>query len=83
MPAPTASVSRTSTREWRPSTGARHPSQRVAADGENCASFCAPENLDAAEADAANILAGLVSVNDHLDSVCNSSVVSVRAAGVG
>ena len=63
--------------------GRTSPSQGVAADGGNCASFCAPENLDAAEADAANILAGLVSVNDHLDSVCNSSVVSVRAAGVG
>lgn len=61
--------------------GRTSPTQGIAAEGGHCASFCTPENLSAAEGDATNILAGLVSVNGHLNSVCNSSVVSVVAGG--
>ena len=41
-----------------------------------CEGFCRPESLTGAEADAANILKDLVTVNNHLNSVC-------RSAGVG
>jgi hypothetical protein len=61
--------------------GRTSPTQGAAAEGGTCASFCTSENLATAQADAGNILAGLVSVNGHLDSVCNSSVVSVIAGG--
>ncbi len=61
--------------------GRTSPAQGVAAEGGNCASFCTTENLDTAEADAGNILAGLVSVNGHLNSICNSSVASVVTGG--
>ena len=37
-----------------------------------CSDFCRPESLTGAEADAANILRDLVSVNRHLNSVCRS-----------
>jgi len=43
--------------------------------------FCTSENLTTAENDAANILAGLVSVNGHLNSICNSSVGNVAEGG--
>src|SRR5437764_12067 len=38
-------------------------------------------NLTTAENDAANILAGLVSVNGHLNSICNSSLGGVAEGG--
>ncbi|MCA1684074.1 MAG: hypothetical protein LC708_02975 [Actinobacteria bacterium] len=56
-------------------------SQGVAAGGGSCGEFCQGENLNTAEADAANILAGLISVNGHLDSICNSSVSDLVTGG--
>ena len=53
----------------------------IAAGGGGCGEFCTSENLHTAEADAANILAGLVSVNGHLNSVCNSTVATAVTGG--
>jgi hypothetical protein len=61
--------------------GRASPRQGVASDGGGCSTFCTGENLTTAEGDAANILAGLVSVNGHLDSICNSGVVTLAAGG--
>ena len=46
-----------------------------------CGEFCDPENLTTIEADAANILRQLVSVNGHLKSVCGSLGASLLAGG--
>ena len=61
--------------------GRGSPAQGVAAGGGGCGEFCTGENLNTAEADAANILAGLVSVNGHLNSICNSTVASAVTGG--
>lgn len=61
--------------------GRGSPAQGVAGGGGSCGEFCTGENLNTAEADAANILAGLVSVNGHLNSVCNSTVASAVTGG--
>jgi hypothetical protein len=61
--------------------GQNSPSIGVAAGGGGCGEFCQGENLTTAEADAANILAGLVSVNGHLDSICNSPGATLVAGG--
>jgi hypothetical protein len=55
--------------------------QGIAAGGGGCGEFCTPQNLTTAENDAANILAGLVSVNGHLNSICNSSLGGVAEGG--
>ena len=55
--------------------------QGSAAGGGTCGEFCTSENLTTAENDAANILAGLVSVNGHLNSICNSSVGAIAEGG--
>ena len=58
--------------------GVQNIHRRIAAvNGQGpCADFCRPESLTGAEADAANILKDLVTVNRHLNSVC-------RSVGVG
>jgi hypothetical protein len=61
--------------------GQGSPAQGVAAGGGGCGEFCQPETLTTAEADAANILAGLVSVNGHLNSICNSALGTVAEGG--
>ncbi|HEX6596923.1 MAG TPA: hypothetical protein VF045_08305 [Acidimicrobiales bacterium] len=61
--------------------GRGSPVQGVAAGGGGCGEFCTGENLHTAEADASNILAGLVSVNGHLNSICNSTVASAVTGG--
>ncbi len=61
--------------------GVGSPSIGTAAGGGGCGEFCTGENLTTAEADASNILAGLVSINGHLNSICNSGIVSVAAGG--
>ena len=61
--------------------GAHSAPQGVAAGGGGCGEFCTPQNLTTAENDAANILAGLVSVNGHLNSICNSSLGGVAEGG--
>ncbi|MFP5320078.1 MAG: hypothetical protein ACLGI2_17520 [Acidimicrobiia bacterium] len=50
-----------------------------AAGGGGCGEFCTPGNLTAIEKDAENILARLVSVNGHLNSVCHATVVGILA----
>ena len=52
-----------------------------AAGGGGCGEFCTDQNLTTAETDASNILAGLVSVNGHLNSICNSSLGAVAEGG--
>jgi cell division protein FtsL len=61
--------------------GQGSPSIGVAPGGGGCGEFCQGENLTTAEADAANILAGLISVNGHLDSICNSPGATLVAGG--
>jgi hypothetical protein len=61
--------------------GSGSPSIGTAAGGGGCGEFCTDHNLTTAEADASNILAGLVSVNGHLNSICNSNVASIAAGG--
>jgi hypothetical protein len=61
--------------------GRSSPAQGVAAGGGGCGEFCQAETLHSAEADAANILAGLVSINGHLNSICNSTVASAVTGG--
>jgi hypothetical protein len=61
--------------------GQGSPAQGIAAGGGGCGEFCTPSNLTTAENDAANILAGLVSVNGHLNSICNSSLGGVAEGG--
>ena len=61
--------------------GRSSPAQGVAAGGGGCGEFCQAETLHSAEADAANILAGLVSVNGHLNSICNSTVATAVTGG--
>jgi hypothetical protein len=56
--------------------GQESPRQGIAGGGGTCGEFCTTENLTTAEADAANILAGLVSVNGHLNSACNAPLVT-------
>jgi hypothetical protein len=60
--------------------GRSSPAQGVAAGG-GCGEFCQAETLHSAEADAANILAGLVSINGHLNSICNSTVATAVTGG--
>ncbi len=50
-----------------------------AAGGGGCGEFCTTSNLTTAEQDAQNILARLVSVNGHLNSVCHATVVGILA----
>jgi len=50
-----------------------------AAGGGSCGEFCTPSNLTTAEKDAENILARLVSVNGHLNSVCHATIVGLLA----
>jgi hypothetical protein len=61
--------------------GRSSPAQGVAAGGGGCGEFCQAETLHSAEADAANILAGLVSINGHLNSICNSTVATAVTGG--
>ncbi len=61
--------------------GQNSPHIGIAAGGGGCGEFCQGENLTTAEADAANILAGLISVNGHLDSICNSALGSIAEGG--
>ena len=61
--------------------GQGSPAQGSAAGGGGCGEFCTGENLTTAEADAANILAGLISVNGHLNSICNSSLGTIAEGG--
>jgi hypothetical protein len=61
--------------------GRSSPQIGVAAGGGGCGEFCQAETLHSAEADAANILAGLVSINGHLNSICNSTVASAVTGG--
>jgi hypothetical protein len=61
--------------------GEDSPHIGVAAGGGSCGEFCQPETLHTAEADASNILAGLVSINGHLNSICNSGVGTVAEGG--
>jgi hypothetical protein len=61
--------------------GQGSPAQGVAAGGGGCGEFCTDQNLTTAERDASNILAGLVSVNGHLNSICNSNVGTVAEGG--
>ena len=56
-------------------------SPQIHPTGGSCGEYCQGENLTTAEADAANILAGLVSVNGHLDSICNSGVATAVTGG--
>lgn len=55
--------------------------QGIAAGGGTCGEFCNDNNLTTAEKDASDILAGLVSVNGHLNSICNSGVGKVAEGG--
>jgi hypothetical protein len=61
--------------------GADSPSIGTAPGGGSCGEFCQGENLTTAENDAANILAGLISVNGHLDSICNSALGTIAEGG--
>ena len=61
--------------------GQDSPRQGIANGGGSCGEYCTGENLTTAEADAANILAGLVSVNGHLNSICNSALGGVAEGG--
>lgn len=61
--------------------GQGSPAIGTAAGGGGCGEFCTGENLTTAEGDAANILAGLVSVNGHLNSICNSALGAVAEGG--
>ena len=61
--------------------GTHSQSQGTAAGGGGCGEFCTDQNLTTAENDAANILAGLVSVNGHLNSICNSALGGVAEGG--
>ncbi len=61
--------------------GVGSPAQGIAAGGGGCGEFCQPENLTTAESDAANILAGLISVNGHLNSICNSALGTIAEGG--
>ena len=61
--------------------GSHSAPQGTAAGGGGCGEFCTSENLTTAENDAANILAGLVSVNGHLNSICNSALGTVAEGG--
>ncbi len=45
--------------------------------GGTCQAYCQGENLTTAEADAANILAGLQQVNGHLRSICTAAAVAL------
>ena len=60
--------------------GQDSPHIGTANGGGSCGEYCTTQNLTTAESDAANILAGLVSVNGHLNSACNAPVV-VRLTG--
>lgn len=61
--------------------GQGSPTIGSAAGGGGCGEFCQSETLTTAEADARNILAGLVSVNAHLSSICNSVGATAAAGG--
>lgn len=61
--------------------GQDSPHQGTAAGGGSCGEYCTDHNLTTAEGDASNILAGLVSVNGHLNSICNSGVGKVAEGG--
>ena len=52
-----------------------------AAGGGGCGEYCTASNLTTAEQDARNILAQLVAVNGHLNSVCHSFIVNLAAGG--
>jgi hypothetical protein len=61
--------------------GTGSAAQGTAAGGGGCGEFCTSQDLTTAENDASNILAGLVSVNGHLNSICNSSLGGVAEGG--
>ena len=61
--------------------GQGSPSVGSAAGGGGCGEYCQAETLTTAEVDARNILAGLVSVNGHLSSICNSVGATAAAGG--
>jgi cytoskeletal protein RodZ len=61
--------------------GQGSPAIGTAQVGGTCGEYCQAENLTTAEADARNILAGLVSINGHLNSICNSTAATVAAGG--
>lgn len=63
--------------------GQSSPTIGNAAGGGGCGEFCQAETLTTAEQDARNILAGLVSVNAHLSSICNSGAAQAVFATAG
>lgn len=61
--------------------GKNSPKIGIAGGGGGCGEFCQSETLTVAELDARNINAGLVSINGHLSSICNSTAGKAAEGG--